>query len=105
MGYRRFEPSQSFSDHVDQQLGDFVAAIKAKGYTPDQVSMNLNLTLRSNAEVELARERAIAAGIGQVIIVDDSLPPRPGTVHSSTLDPMQSSVAAEARASRILGER
>lgn len=105
MVYRRIEPGQSFAEHVDQQLAAFVTTMTDKGYTPDQVSMNINVTLRSDDEVEVARERAIASGIGQVIMVDDRQPPRIGTVPSSSLDPLHSSVAAEARASRILGER
>jgi hypothetical protein len=65
----------------------------------------MNVTVRSDAEVELARERAIAAGIGEVVMVDDHQPPRPGTVPGSSLDPVGSSVAAEARTARILGEQ
>jgi hypothetical protein len=28
MSFRRIEPGQSFSEHIDQQLADFITAIK-----------------------------------------------------------------------------
>jgi hypothetical protein len=67
--------------------------------------VNMNVTARSDDEVELARQRATAAGLTGVVLVDDHQPPPPGTVTSASLGPLQNATMAEARAARILGSR
>jgi hypothetical protein len=47
--------------------------------------VNMNVTMRSDDEVELARQRATAAGLTGVVLVDDQQPPPPGTVASASL--------------------
>lgn len=98
------DPAKSFVEHVDANIAVLLAKAAAGSIDPGKIELTANVTMRSDEEVELVRERAIAAGLGMAILVDDHVPARPGTVPSSSLTPIQAATMAEARAARILAE-
>lgn len=93
-------PRESFQAVFDQVLADHAAA----GIDSSAALTTLAVTSRSDDEVSLIQELAQTSGFRNAVFVDDSPVPRPGTVHSSTLNSMQSATLAEARAHRILAE-
>ncbi|WP_131823272.1 hypothetical protein [Mycobacteroides chelonae] len=98
-------PDQSPRERFQAVFDQVLAAHEASGIDPAEALTTLAVTGRSDDEVNLIRELAQTNGFRNIVLVDDSVPPRPGTVHSSTLNSMQSATLAEARAHRILTER
>ena len=105
MGYQRIAPGQSVADHAETLLARIAGELTDKGHRLADTEVHMNVTTRADDEVALIQERAAQIGFGALVFVDDHQPSRPGTVPSSTLSPLASSVAAEARAARILGDR
>lgn len=97
-------PDQSPRERFQLVFDQVLANYRAADVEPSESLMTLAVTGRSDDEVALIRELAQTNGFQNVVLVDDSSSPRPGTVHSSALNSMQSATLAEARAHRILAE-
>jgi hypothetical protein len=105
MGYQRGEPGLPFAESVDKALAEMAAEMTAKGHRLAEVEFDMIVTGRDDHEVDIIRACAARIGFEAVVFVDDRIPPRPGTVPSSGLDPIASSATAEAHAARILGDK
>ncbi|MEU3625651.1 hypothetical protein [Amycolatopsis coloradensis] len=104
LGHQPFDPKQSFAEQVDATLSSALAAVRAQGYGPEDVFAPIDVSGRTDEEVEIVRERVAAAGLVHAALVDERQPPRPGTVTRASLDPESNSVLTDARAARILGD-
>ena len=105
MGYQPYRPDVSFAESVDAVFQRVLADCASAGHSPDQIQANLDVSGRTDQEVQVVRQRAAAVGLTAVLLVDDHVPARPGTVPRSTLGPLEASSMAEARAARILGDQ
>jgi hypothetical protein len=105
IGYQARRPEEAFADHVDGLLTQFEQQLRATGNAGRPVEATVRVTDLADEQVTIVRERAEAAGLARIILVDDHRPSRPGTVPSALLGPEQHSSLADARAARILGPR
>ncbi|MEV4252270.1 hypothetical protein AB0J52_03760 [Spirillospora sp. NPDC049652] len=92
-------------DHIDQVLADFLEATAALGAAPGQVRLSSRVTDLDDADLDYLRERYAAAGLTGVLLVDERVPARPGTIRGRDLSPELSSVADQAAAVRRDGKR
>lgn len=102
--FRRREPGQSFEGYLDAMLGNLIAGVRERGYTPAQAQVQVDVTERTTDEIALVSQRAAELGLIRIQLVDKRVPARPGTIPSSLLRPTEAATMAEARAARILGE-
>lgn len=94
-----------FAEQVDAAFATVVARLAADRIDVAEAEVNMAVTGRTDAEVALIQRRAAEFGFGAMRFVDDAPVPRPGTIASATLTPLHSSLAAEARAQRLLNDR
>lgn len=93
---------QSFTDYLDAVLDHLLAGLRERGHDPQRVALTINVTGRTDDEIDLMRRRAAERGLSHLQLVDDRAPARPGTAPSSMLGPAAHASMRAARAARIL---
>lgn len=104
IGYQLRETGQSFADHVDAVLSQMQREIIEAGHGDRPSEATINVTDLSDEQIMIVRDRATAAGIDRIVLVDDQRPARTGTVPRVLLDPQQNAGLADVRAAKLLNE-
>jgi hypothetical protein len=89
---------------VDETIKALLQDVRDKGIEPSAIRFTSNVTALPDDHVAIVVERMAAAGF-TTDLVDDRIPPRPGTIRSGNLPAHEVAVMDQASAARAELER